>query len=230
MLNMSNRKHRRVLRRAWNELHTQLSVAKRCLPLGIMQQEKYQQLSYENTSVAEQYDRYNNICLNSWCVFCKDPDLTPDEVLRHEDYHVQKRLLVLRQEQAYDDTMRCASIATEKILNRQINTCYNQSTDLLRHTCEKASQTVNSHIIKQERKVARLFDQIKASIFFHPDTIENTQEPLRLLWENDDNTHCSGCGEILQVSIDRSQEDDFAYEKKTVVRLNNKIYCRQECI
>ncbi len=235
MLDMSKKKDRMILRRSRHELYTQLSLAKRCLPLGIMQKEIYQRLQYENTSLEEQYARYKTICANNWCVFCKDTTLSFAEQLRHEDYHVQKRLLGLREDQAYDDTIRCASIATEKILNRKINNLQNgkfdnHSNDLLRNTCEKAYNNVNFQIIKQERKVAKLFDHIKDSIFFHSESIEKEPKPLRLLWEDTDNTHCFGCNEILKVTIDRSQEDDFAYEIKTAVRIKNKIYCRKECI
>jgi hypothetical protein len=226
-LNLGIKKDRMLLRRSRLELETQLGYLRNCLPIGTQKTERCQKLDFEYKSLQNQYEKYKNIHLKERCVFCSDKSLTSDEIIRHNDYHVAKRLLALRQENAYDDVLRYADIFVGQWKTNSFRKNAPTTSTVIKNSSQKAIDVVDRAIQKAERHVMNMFAQIKESEFTTKKVDAPKSHP-RLLYDSNDNVTCPLCGDGFDVWIDRTQDDDFAYAEN-VIRYKNSVFCNVRC-
>lgn len=227
MLNLGSKKDLVALQRATSELEFNIGIMRNCFPIGYCS-DLLQNMQCEYASILEQIKVYKiSTKKKTACKFCFDDTLDFDEKQRHADYHVQKNLLDLKKENRDQEITRNCDKNCKHILENLIKQTNNQPTNVLQIAINKAITYVDAIINKHDRHVNRLFDDIKKNSMLQkndPVLISN-----RLLWDDCDNKRCPTCGDVLQVSIDRSQDDDFAYCDLFTIRLKTAVYCNVRC-
>lgn len=213
-LNMDDKTHRQVLFYRLSELAQEIMIRKNCLPL-FYESNTLALLQKEQDSLSQQLQDYKQQQLMKECEFCNQV-LSEQHKQIHQDYHVQQQLLQIQKNRVEEDIISLAEYFVHK------NGAYSKSS-------QAAIESVQDAIKKQENYVMKLYQKLLV-----PQPQENIILPKkRILYDSEDNTVCLTCGEVLHVSIDHSQDDDFAYsmEAECQVLSNEKriIYCAKNC-
>jgi hypothetical protein len=236
ILDLTDKEHRRELARCKNELETEIHFQKKCLTIQNKDSDVVQRLKMELKSINDQYDHVKS-SLDSKCKYCEDTSkLSETESQRHQDYHIQRALLLYNKQQASGDII---SLAIENMKKFSVQ-----------NASQQATNKIDLNIHKKERHVQTLFEailDIKDPVFSIPSlsglgtTVPSTilqsqtktpwysKRNKRVKWRAEDSPRCKTCREILQYSMDQTQEQDWAYNKEAF-RINEVVYCSLACV
>ena len=228
-LDLTNRIHRKLLYRSKKELEYEIHLQKNVLPLREKDSDDVKNLQFELFSINNQYQNCRNE-IDKKCKYCFE-QLNPEETQRHNDYHIQRQLLLLKEQNSCDDSTRLSIHFGKK--------------NSLENATKNAFCQINNSIRDMTLAVEKLFQNIKEMVVVFPfvpitkrtcdnqtletnDSQKNKKYKSSILCQDDDNITCKCCKNDFGFP-ELNKDQDWIYNPN-VLRINDSLYCSLRCV